>query len=251
MIRGSQGRHGPASGGMALRPKLLLMSLVAALGVLVLGAPAAFAHQCPKGDTSSPRCKETPVYDDWRPNFLPFFDLDDRESERRDAQRWRDECSDDGEERQQCAWVYGGQSGQPYESDPTGTPRPNELHVGYAASHCFLAEGAHDCDTHAGDAKDEFGVHDSHGGAIYADICLSENPDSKRCDDGTADTQAGVTVVDHLDCPIGCFDEYHVVRPLDPEYTGRQADDSAAAAQGIAADPKTHVCGYPGHTLCP
>ena len=31
-----------------------------------------------------------------------------------------------------------------------------------------------------------------------------------------------MTIVDHLTCPLGCFDEYHVVRPFDQEYTERQ-----------------------------
>lgn len=239
-----------------MRRKLAMLLTLTVLGGLFVGIRAAEAHQCPdRHKPNSPACKDTKVYDDWRPNYVPLFDLSDRdgktgEQQRYDAQRWRDECSNDGEYRQQCAWVYGGQSAQPYDgSDPTGgTPRPNELHLGYAATHCFLAEGAHDCDSHA---QDEFGTHDSHGGAVYADVCLSANPDSKYCDDGAEDTQAGVTIVDHLDCPAGCFDEYHVVRPLDSDYTQEQMEDSAAALGYIADDPKAHLCGYPEHTVCP
>ena len=218
-------------------------------GGLVAVAPSAWAHQCPDGDTTSPECRETEVYPDWRPNYVPLFDLPARdeqgsgtegEQQRKEAQRWR-ECDDaeDGEQ-QQCAWVEGGNSARPYETD-LDNPRPNELHIGYAASHCFLAELAHDCDSHK---DNEFGTHDSHGGATYVDVCLSSNPDGTRCDDGMSDTQAGVTVVDHLTCPVGCADEYHVVRPLDQEYTNEQMADSAVAIERIAADPQRHVCGY-------
>ena len=232
-----------------------MLLLMLAAGTFV-GIRAASAHQCPEGTPpDDPACQDTAVYPDWRPNYVPLFDLSDRdgpegEQQRYDAQRWRDECNNDGEYRQQCAWFYSGQSVRPYPgTDPAGeTPRPNEFHAGYAASHCFLAEAAHDCDSHD---QTEFGTHDSHGGAVYVDVCLSPNPDSKYCDDGAEDTQAGVTIVDHLDCPFGCFDEYHVVRPLDSAYTEEQMSDSATAAGGIAADPKGHVCGYPDHTVCP
>lgn len=230
-----------------------LLSLAVAAGVLG-SIGTASAHQCPEGDTTSEDCHETPVYDDWRPNYVPLFDLAEREhgdgssaeEERYDAQRWRDECANEGQERQQCAWFYGGTSVVPHEDTDSDSedellPRPNELHVGYAANHCFLAEGAHDCDSHE---ESEFGTHDSHGGAIYIDICLAENPDSKYCDDGLEDTQAGVTIVDHLTCPLGCFDEYHVVRPFDTAYTEEQMADSAEAIEAIGQDPQRHICGY-------
>ena len=235
----------------SVRAGLLAATVVGGL-VAVVGV--ADAHQCTeepgekKKDPPTVVCHETPVYEDWRPNYVPLFDLTERDDEqRRDAQRWRDECSNDGEERQQCAWLYGGSSAQEYPSDGDG-PRPNELHAGYAANHCFLAEAAHDCDSHE---ETEFGTHDSHGGAIYVDLCLTENPDSRRCDDGPSDTQAGVTVVDHLTCPLGCADEYHLVRPADTAYTTEQMEDSAVATGQIAADPVRHVCGYPGRTSCP
>jgi hypothetical protein len=195
------------------------------------------------------------VYEDWRPNYVPLFDLPDRdeqgegtegERQRRDAQRWREECANGDQERQQCAWYYGGFSVVPYDTDVDG-PRPNEVHVGFAANHCFLAEAAHDCDSHE---DNEFGTHDSHGGAIYADVCLSQNPDSKYCDDGLTDTQVGVTIVDHLTCPMGCADEYHVVRPFDIDYTERQMEGSQEAIARIAADPVRHVCGHPEHSSC-
>ena len=233
-----------------------LVSVLVASG-LVFGVGAASAHQCPDdAPPGDPECHETPVYEDWRSNVIPLFDLPDREEQepgsdgeqqRRDAQRWREECADGDQYRQQCAWAYGGQSVTEYDTDENG-PRPNELHAGYAANHCFLAEGAHDCDGHD---ETEFGTHDSHGGAVYADVCLAPNPDSKYCDDGVEDTQVGVTVVDHLDCPMGCMDEYHVVRPADTAYTTEQMEDSQAAVERIATDPKTQLCGYPDHSVCP
>jgi hypothetical protein len=237
---------------------LLLLTITAAL---LVGIQAASAHQCPNDyEPDDPECQETAVYDDWRPNYVPLFDLSDRDGEtgeqqRYDAQRWRDECNKDGEYHQQCLWMYGGQSiirypetddhhegEEPSIFDSLFT-RPNEVHVGYAATHCFLAEGAHDCDRHG--AANEFDTHDSHGGALYADVCLSPNSESKYCEEGMSDTQAGVTIVDHLTCPLGCFDEYHVVRPLDTEYTQEQMDDSAVAIERAASDPQRHLCGYP------
>lgn len=236
-----------------MRRLLLVLLGVGVAAGLLAGVQVAWAHQCPEGEPpDSEECQETAVYDDWRPNYVPLFDLADREygdpssaeDQRRDGQRWRDECADDGDERQQCGWLYGGTSVQEYDSDSPDEPlsRPNELHVGYAANHCFLAEGAHDCDSHGDES--EFATHDSHGGAIYVDACLSANPDSKWCDDGVEDTQAGVTIVDHLTCPLGCFDEYHVVRPFDTEYTEQQMENSQEAAPQIAADPQRHLCGY-------
>jgi len=230
---------------------LLLPFIMAAGGVV--GVSQALAHQCTEDDP--PECRETEVYEDWRPNYVPLFDLAEREEQgegtdgeqqRRDAQRWREECADDGQERQQCQWFYGGTSAMPYPTD-VDNPRPNEVHAGYAANHCFLAEAAHDCDSHE---DNEFGTHDPHGGAIYADVCLATNPDSKYCDDGVEDTQGGVTIVDHLTCPMGCADEYHVVRPLDSDYTARQMEDSQAAVETIAADPVRHLCGNPEHSSC-
>ena len=239
-----------------MRRKLAVLFVVGVMGSMLVGVRLADAHQCPepKHDGKVKRgeeCHETEVYDDWRSNYVPLFDLPDRdqqddgsdgEQQRRDAQRWREECADGDQERQQCAWYYGGTSGMPYGTDEDG-PRPNEVHVGFAATHCFLAEAAHDCDAH-GDSN-QFATHDSHGGATYVDLCLTPNPDSKYCDDGPEDTQIGVTSVDHLTCPMGCMDEYHVVRPLDMEYTQAQMDDSQAAILAIPSDPVTYVCGYP------
>ena len=235
--------------------KLAALILVALTGALLVGIQAASAHECEDWyDPNSEECTETKVYDDWRPNYIPLFDLADRDGEdgdqqRYDAQRWRDECEDKGEYRQQCLWLYGGQSvmpdprtdGEPMDPIDGIFSRPNELHFGYAATHCFLAEGAHDCDRHG---DNEFDTHDSHGGAIYVDVCVSSNDNSKYCDEGMKDTQAGVTIVDHLTCPTGCFDEYHVVRPFDQEYTAKQTDNSVAAVDRIANDPLRHLCGY-------
>jgi hypothetical protein len=245
-----------------MRRKLAVLFLVGVLGSMLVGARLADAHQCPepKHDgkvKQSEECHETAVYDDWRPNYVPLFDLSDRdgddgEQQRRDAQRWREECADGDQERQQCAWYYGGTSiggsvldGEydPYDTDEEDGPRPNELHVGFGATHCFLAEAAHDCDAH-GDSN-EFATHDSHGGATYVDVCLTSNPNSKYCDEGTKDTQVGVTAVDHLTCPMGCMDEYHVIRPLDTDYTAEQMADSQAAILAIPSDPLTYLCGYP------
>lgn len=240
-----------------MRRKLAMLLTLTVLGGLFVGIRAAEAHQCPDGaPPDDPACRETEVYEDWRPNYVPLFDLSDRDGEtgeqqRYDAQRWRDECNDDGEFSQQCGWQEGGQSVMLYDgSDPDGaSPRPNELHVGYAATHCFLAEAAHDCDSHG--TESEFDTHDSHGGAIYLDVCLAANPDSKYCDDGPSDTQAGVTIVDHLTCPAGCFDEYHVIRPLDTEYTQAQMDDTASAPDYILGNTEEYVCGYREETYCP
>jgi hypothetical protein len=244
------------------RTGVVLAAVLFAAG-LVGGLRAASADECPDGP-DSPGCDETRVFPDYRPNVIPAFDLADREDadgqgeqQRHDAQRWRAECEDDGEYRQYCGWLYGGQSAFRYPTDDPTDPNepedqiltpPNELHAGFAATHCFLAEAAHDCDAHG---TNEFDTHDSHGGALYADVCLAQSDDSYWCDDGLQDNQAGVTVVDHLTCPIGCFDEYHVVRPLDPAYTQEQMDDSVAAVQQHATDPYTYVCGYPGSTACP
>lgn len=233
-----------------MRRKLAALLLLTMTGALLVGIQAVQAHECPEQyQPDDPECTETQVYDDWRPNYVPLFDLADRdgadgEQQRYDAQRWRDECHNNGEYRQQCAWYYGGNSAMFYDETDGDDPylplsRPNEAHVGYAATHCFLAEGAHDCDRHG---QNEFDAHDSHGGAIYADVCLSKNRDSKYCDDGLMDTQAGVTIVDHLTCPTGCFDEYHVVRPFDTEYTEKQMANSVEYLGSL--DPQRHLCGY-------
>jgi hypothetical protein len=236
------------------RRRLLLLALagVMGLGTLVL-ATGASAHECNYDPDAPEQCRETPVMPNWRGTYVPLFDLADREDEaqRYDAQRWRDECANGDpnsptyQSRQQCAWYYGGTSGFPNrDSDLLA---PNELHAGFAATHCFLFEFAHQCEDH--DASNGEGVHDAHGGATYVDLCLTENPESKYCDEGPRDTQVGVTIMDHNPCGtivpiVACTDEYKVVRPLDQEYTQTQMDNSANQTQEIAADPYTWLCGY-------
>ncbi|MEX2554833.1 MAG: hypothetical protein WEB06_04285 [Actinomycetota bacterium] len=241
---------------MRFRALLMMVAFAVVGGVLVLGGSAS-AHECtddPETEQTPDECHETPVQPNWRGTYIPLFDLEDREdeSQRYDAQRWRDECntgdpnSDTYQSRQLCAWFYGGTSGSPGED---GELAPNELHAGFAATHCFLFEAAHQCeDGHDGSIQGE-GVHDAHGGATYVDVCLQPNPDSKYCNDGMEDTQAGVTVMDHFACgtvvPVAsCTDEYHVVRPLDQEYTQAQMDNSVEQTQEIADDPYTWLCGY-------
>lgn len=236
--------------------KILLVPLLVAAG-LGVGLTVASAHECSGDGPDATDCHDTPQVRDWRPNYVPLFDITKREEQgpgtegdrqRHDAQRWKDECHTGDVYHQFCAWAYGGNSAFT-NGEPDPNAAPNELHVGFAATHCFLLESQHDCEAH--DASHGEGVHDAHGGALYVDVCLAANPEGHYCDDGLKDTQAGVTIVDHLDCPMGCFDEYHVVRPLDTDYTSEQAADSVEAAGRIAEDPKTQVCGYPEHSVCP
>jgi hypothetical protein len=240
---------------MRFRAPLLMLAVAIVAGVLAIGGSAA-AHECtddPQTPQNPDECHETPVMPNWRGTYVPLFDLEDREDEaqRYDAQRWRDECnsgdpnSSTYQSRQQCAWMYGGTSGFPNREDDVRAP--NELHVGFAATHCFLFEFAHQCEDH--DASYGEGVHDAHGGATYVDVCLSPNPESKYCDDGMMDTQVGVTIMDHNPCGtvvpiVACTDEYKVIRPLDQEYTQAQMDNSAEQTQEILADPYTWLCGY-------
>lgn len=48
-------------------------------GGLTIGIAPSFAHQCPDGDTTSEECHDRAVYPDWRGNYVPLFDLPDRE----------------------------------------------------------------------------------------------------------------------------------------------------------------------------
>lgn len=227
--------------------KILLLILAASM----LGnAGAAFGHACTDPEDES-TCEDTPVMPNWRDQYVPLFDLEDRDDEqqRYDAQRWRDECDQpNGEANQSCTWADFGMSlfNEEGDFDPASS-EPQEAHAGFAASHCFLFEFAHQCEDH--DASLGEGVHDAHGGATYVDVCLAENPDNKFCDEGIQDTQAGVTIMDHNACGtvvpiVACTDEYHVVRPFDSEYTMEQMADSVAAVQKIADDPATYVCGH-------
>lgn len=238
--------------------------MLAAVALAMLGFGAlADAHECTYDDEGNEvECHESPVAPHWRDgNYVPLFDLEDRDDEqqRADAQRWREECQgyrEDGtySSNQQCAWVYGGTS----LFEQYGEQAPNELHVGFAASHCFLFEFAHDCSDHSAEAGE--GVHDKHGGAVYADVCLTENRESKYCDDGMTDTQVGLTVMDHLGCGyivpiVSCIDEYHVIRPFDQAYTEEQMADSQEYVGRIIDDPELYLCGYrerrDGNPVCP
>jgi hypothetical protein len=203
------------------------------------------------------KCHPTKVMPNWRNNYIPLFGLEDREdpNQRYEAQRWRDECEHhDSEWAQTCGWYYGGTSFFPDQTDPEGNA-PNEAHVGFAATHCFLFEFAHQCEGH--DESLGESVHDAHGGALYVDVCLTRNAESRYCREGQADTQAGVTIMDHFPCgapiPIAyCIDEYHVIRPLDAEYTQAQFENSQTDTQAIVEDPQTYLCGYgPGAEDCP
>ncbi len=239
------------------------MAAIAAGGVLVLSVTAAItttamAHQCttetsepeepgkgngkgrgnPNGEpTTTTTCEPSDVYPNWRDNVVPVADLTDRDDEqqRRDAQRWRDE---NGCLTQFCVWADPSAS----VDDPDG---PATVHAGVAGDHS-LTEGAHSDEGHA---VSEFGNHDSHGGAIYVDLCAGSAEGSSMDGQagacrGPSDTQAGVTVVDHLTCPIGCADEYHVVRPLDQPYTEEQVADSQRDVGEIGTDPMRYACGY-------
>lgn len=226
-------------------------------GLLVVGGlggirQAAQAHVCDDPQNQA-TCEDTPVMPNWRDNYVPLFDLENRndEQQRYDAQRWRDECDN----QQQCVWAETGTSlfetGSLLDGDPPeGLGSPNEAHIGMAASHCFLAEAAHQCEDH--DPASGEGVHDAHGGAVYADACLTQNSDpatNKWCNDGMTDTQVGVTIMDHNPCGtlipiVACTDEYHVIRPFDQPYTDAQKADSQAALAAIVADPATYICGH-------
>lgn len=221
------------------------MSVLTGLGLLAVVPRAAEAHVC---DPNTGECEETPVVPNWRDNYVPLFDLEDRddEAQRRDAQRWRDECDN----QSQCIWLDSTTSLFNDAGDPDPSASPNEVHGGIGASHCFAFEGFHQCENHDPAAGE--GVHDAHGGAIYVDVCLAQNNDpetNKWCDEGLKDTQAGVTIMDHNPCGlvvpiVACTDEYHVVRPFDTDYTTAQMDNTQAALALIIADPARYICGY-------
>lgn len=240
------------------RAMLGILALAVVAGVMTLGG-TALAHECGYDPQNPELCRETPVMPNWRGTYVPLFDIEDREdeSQRYDAQRWRDECangdpnSPDYQSRQQCQWAYGGTSLFPNRENDERSP--NELHAGFAATHCFLFEFAHQCEDH--DAARGEGVHDAHGGATYVDVCLTANPESKYCDDGLEDTQVGVTVMDHNPCGtvvpiVACTDEYKVVRPLDIAYTQAQMDNTVEDTQAIVADPYTWACGFEQYGDC-
>ena len=237
---------------------LSLLAIAVVAGVMSI-AGVASAHECGYDPENPEECRETTVMPNWRGTYIPLFDLADREDEeqRADAQRWREECnsgdpnSPDYQSRQECQWAYGGFSLFQNRNDPERSP--NELHVGFAATHCFLFEAAHQCEDH--DISYGEGVHDAHGGAIYADVCLTPNPESKYCDEGMKDTQVGLTIMDHNPCGtfvpiVACTDEYKLVRPFDDEYTNTQMDNSQRQTQEIIDDPYTWICGYEQYGDC-
>ncbi|HEX9774159.1 MAG TPA: hypothetical protein VGB83_01075 [Actinomycetota bacterium] len=236
-----------------MKQRALWLAVVA--GLLSLGvATGSSAHTC---DTDVPdeSCEESKAVEDWRGSYVPLFEPVDNSREARfDQQRWHEECAKpDGESAQMCQWAYGGVSAFPNRgtTESPGETTPNELHVGFAASHCFLFEFAHQCEDHAEERGE--GVHDRHGGAIYIDICGTPNLQSKHCRNGIVDTQIGITVIDHNACGtfvpiVACTDEYHVLRPFDPDYTQAQMEQSLDAIQVALADPKAFLrewfCGH-------
>jgi hypothetical protein len=246
-----------------MRRKLLAAALPLLIAIGMSGT--ATAHEC---DPNTGDCKSTTQVGNWRGNYIPLFDLADRnnEDELDRAQRWRDECegyNTDGEyyNNQFCLWQEFGTSAVP---GPGGELAPNEVHVGTAGSHCFLFEAMHDCEDH--NPYDEDAnynpnrVHDAHGGAIYIDICLVENPDSRWCKKGLEDTTIGITVMDHNGCGIiipvaSCTDEYHVLKPFNSAYTAEQMADTMDWLNDAAADPqgflRWYLCGFgPGSEDC-
>lgn len=220
---------------------------------------AAEAHTCE--DPDDPENCHPSVVENWRGQYVPAFGLEDREDEqqREHAQRWHQECQSGGQYQQQCVWLYGGTTVAP---DDDGNVAPMEQHAGLAMTHCFAGEAFHQCENHNDPGE---GEHDSHGGSIYVDVCVNENPEADAstagaCDEGLQDTQAGITIEDHNPCGnvapvVACTDEYHVVRPFDGEYTEAQTDDTAAWVESAQTSPADHfaswICGdHPSSQSC-
>jgi hypothetical protein len=242
---------------MRLLRLLMMLAVPAALFFL---APAASAHYCPDNDPDSPECRNTPVSQEWRDyDYVPVFDAPDRHDDTRvQYQRWRDEY---GCRTEWCTWADFSISFVPSDGDPSGIPTPNEFHIGAAGDHS-LTEGAHQTEDHTVDGCDGQsgnceGIHDAHGGTAYADVCFTENQgggrsvhDPDSCDDGMKDTEIGVVIVDKNPCggitfgiPVPCMDEYHILRPLDDDYSARQRDFDQQQVQGIMNDPDAYLCG--------
>ncbi len=226
----------------------LVATLLGGVAVMVVGVSVADAHQCETVDGEE-HCDDTDMAPNWRDPYVPLFTLEDHEDEeqRRDAQRWRDEW---GCKNQHCAWLHNDTSIQ-------DDGKPGGVHGGTAADHSMF-EVAHDSEDH-GDSESN---HDAHGGAIYFDICLGSDEGTSY--EGQAgecrsmeDSQVGVTLVDHNACGtvvpyVSCTDEYHIVRPLDAEYTDRQMENTQRDAAYMAEDPERYACGYgPGSEDCP
>jgi hypothetical protein len=235
------------------------------IALVVLSSSAVFvsglqAHDCEDLNEDGQidqetECERTPSYGGWRPNWVPLFDVPDREDDtdgqqegesptddsRRSHQRWRDEygCLDPF-----CIWA---------NPNISATGEPRSLHAGVAADHCWT-EGFHECEDHITGSES---THDGHGGTIYADVCLAEDKhyyDEKvetGCTDRN-DSEIGFVIVDHLDCTFGCQDEYHIIRPTDPAYTQAQMEESAEDTQYIVDHPDDWLCGYDSYgSNCP
>lgn len=242
-----------------VRKRWGLLAGVAILGSLAV-IPSAVAHDCAdaNGDGTidqQTECHPTPSYGGWRPNWVPLFDVPDRHDDvdgrqgdesptdesRRTHQRWRDEygCQDSF-----CVWA---------EPNASVQDSPRSVHAGVAADHCFT-EGFHDCEDHRAGTES---THDGHGGTIYADVCLAEDTHyyGDRRDVGCKDandSEVGIVIVDHLDCTFGCQDEYHVIRPTDPDYTQRQVEEAPADTRYVVEHPDDWLCGYDGYGAnCP
>jgi hypothetical protein len=230
----------PARRGGSMRRGLgILLGAAMALGALG-GMRMADAHEC--GDVNDPStCEDTAVAPNWRDGYVPLFGLADRDDdqERREAQRWRDEYGCDA---QHCVWVK--------QNSSVDGGAPTAVHAGTAADHSMF-EVAHQSEDHREGTESN---HDAHGGAIYADVCASSEEDTSyegqagACQD-PSDTQVGVTLVDHNPCStvlpyVSCTDEYHVVRPLDTDYTQQQLQNTASDTQAIADDPRGYLCGH-------
>lgn len=246
-----------------MRRKIVLLLITIAVVGLVAGGRGASAHECPRDDPNHPNCQPTTVVHNWRGNFVPLFGTRDVRCDtsdpktgeecakrRQEEQRWRDEWGCDS---QWCWWIKINMSGNPTEDG-----KPNSVHAGTAADHS-LTEFAHQSEGHGSTE----GNHDAHGGSVYADICLASDEGTSY--EGKAgecremkDTQVGLNIIDHDPCglpvnpddptnlgiPIPCSDEYHTVRPLDPDDTQGQLGDDAEELQRDVNDPHEWVCGY-------
>lgn len=220
--------------------RLIVVVLLVA-GVVGVGT-AVSAHECEtRGNSHREHCDDTPVYGLWRHNVIPLFTMEDRDDpeRRREAERWRDEH---GCYTQYCAWADWNSS--------TTEGTPNSLHVGMAADHS-MTENAHQSENHGTGESN----HDAHGGAVFADVCITSDEGTSyesepgACE-GPEDTRVVFVIKDHLACPL-CLDEYHEVRPLDAEYTEGQMERSVDDVEHTSQHPVHHVCGDPERSNCP
>jgi hypothetical protein len=237
-----------------MRRTLAALFLVMAVAA-VAGIHEAAAHECQpvKKGSKKQTCHATPVVPNWRGSYIPLFGVNDVRCDVRDKachdrraeqQRWRDEW---GCDTQYCFWFKWGQSAPPF-----GDGSPQSIHTGMAADHS-MTEDAHSAQGHGTDE----GNHDTHGGSVFVDLCLASDQGTSyqgkpgACA-GPRDTQVGFNIVDHDPCgppqpgdiPVPCSDEYHVIRPLDPEYTQEQNEQDRAEIQRYAENPGEWLCGY-------